>query len=183
MSNEFEHPLSRAYIAKRNKERSRRQEQRIAKYLSGNRVPMSGSGQIKGDCIVPFDEYRSIYVECKFTEKEQLQVQFAWLTKIQEDAKSMRAMFGILVMSFYRHSNDYVLISPEGMIQLRKYLGAEKFNTILTWETAYKGKAMTVGKNPEVRRYVNTPHGIWLHTNLQKLKEWLEQIALQSLEI
>lgn len=177
---DFEHPLSRAYIAKRNKDRSRRQEQRIAKYLSGNRVPMSGSGAIKGDCIVPFDEYRSIFVECKFTEKDILKVYVPWLDKIIEDSRSMRAMFGILVISFYRHSNDYVLISPLGMIQLRKYLGDEIFDAIPTFATAYTANTIPIGRTPDVKRYLQTPHGVWLHTDLKNLKEWLEQIALQS---
>lgn len=177
---DFEHPLSRAYIAKRNKDRSRRQEQRIAKYLSGNRVPMSGSGAIKGDCVVPFDEYRSIFVECKFTEKDTMKIYIPWLDKIIEDGRTMRAMFGILVISFYRHTNDYVLISPQGVVQLRKYLGDETFDAIPTHATAYTGNTIPVNKTPEVCRYIQTPHGVWLHTNLAKFKEWLEQIASQS---
>jgi len=183
MRNEFEHPLSRAYTAKLNKDRSRRQEQKIAGYFKGRRVPMSGSGTMKGDIRIPFDEYRDIYGECKFTVKDLLNIQTKWLAKIQEETRTERCMFGVLVISFYRHSNDYVLISPEGTGILRKHLGDGIFDAIPTFGTAYTSKTIPVGRTPDVKRYVQTPHGVWLHTNLTIFKEWLESIASQSHEI
>jgi hypothetical protein len=95
--------------AKKNKDRSRRQEQRVAKLFGGNRVPMSGAGSIKGDVMIPYDEYRNIYVECKLTEKDTMRIPVSWLQKIEEEAKAMRCIFGILVISFL-HGKDYVLI-------------------------------------------------------------------------
>jgi hypothetical protein len=182
MSNEFEHPLSRARTARINKDRSRRQEQKIASYLKGRRVPMSGSGTMKGDIRVPFDDYRDIYGECKFTEKDTLSVQVAWLEKIRTEAHTERCLFGILVISFYRHSNNYILISPEGTRILRTHLGDQIFDAIPMLATAYEGKAFSIGRSTEVRRYIQTKAGIWLHTGLPVFREWLESIASQSHE-
>ena len=161
-------PANRKKIAALNKARSKTQERRIAAYFKGSRVPMSGSGSIKGDCVIPLDEYRSIYVECKLTEKDKIQLQTEWLEKINKDTKSMRCVYGILVISFMRHKEDYVCL-PMDMAQK---LG------ILTLPT----KDGIIEKSFTVHRLlpaysIHTNHGIWSFCEKADLKKALESHA------
>lgn len=104
------------HITKTNKDRSRRMEQRIAKLLGGNRVPMSGAGSIKGDCIVS-TPIGMVSVECKYSagtrnNEPHMIVNKHWFIKLEEDVKALRAAFGILVFHYHNVSHDYVFV-PE----------------------------------------------------------------------
>lgn len=63
-------PIQKSKIAKDNKARSQRMEREVAQLTKGKRVPMSGGGQIKGDVITPLDEFRTIFIECKLSAKQ-----------------------------------------------------------------------------------------------------------------
>ena len=53
-----------------NKQRSKAMERRVAKYLNGDRTPLSGAGASKGDVMVPFANRPGRYlIECKLTEQ------------------------------------------------------------------------------------------------------------------
>lgn len=105
--------LQRRETARLNRQRGAAMERRIARELRGNRVPMSGAGAIKGDCTVPLDEHRSIYVECKLTSrKKENQYAFViphlWFSKIEFEAKAMRTVFGILVIHWHGLHEDWI---------------------------------------------------------------------------
>lgn len=111
---------TRKEINKTNKDRARAMETRIARYLRGSRVPMSGAAkQWKGDCIIPLMNNPGIYlVECKLTQARiygekvgTIPVKLDWLTKLDYEVKAMNAKFGILVIHFVNFSGDYVFIS------------------------------------------------------------------------
>ena len=134
---------------------------------------MSGSGSIKGDCVIPFDDMRSIYVECKFTEKDRLSVKQEWLVKIQAEAVQMRCMFGILVVSFLRHANDYVLISPLGCGILDRYMAIEY---PMIRATAYAGKSFPLIRDDMKPCRINTLHGTWYLTTLDVFRSYLSVV-------
>lgn len=104
------------HIAKTNKDRSRRMEQRVAKAIGGNRVPMSGAGSIKGDCIVS-TPVGLVAVECKYTaavaaNEPTMTVMKTWFPKLESDVQAVGAAFGILVIHYHNISTDFVFI-PE----------------------------------------------------------------------
>ncbi len=109
-------------VAKRNalnKQRSKAMERRIAGTLRGRRIPMSGAAaQYKGDVEIPFYNYPGKYIiECKLsaqrnssTNEPEMRLNFEWFPKIQDEAKSMAAKFGILIIHFHGFNNDYVFL-------------------------------------------------------------------------
>jgi hypothetical protein len=99
-----------------NKQRSKAMERRVAKYLAGDRTPLSGAGASKGDVVVPFTTRPGRYlVECKLTEQFAMgqpciKISKLWLKKIQQEAEQMRALFGVLVIHYHNHTPDFVII-------------------------------------------------------------------------
>jgi len=99
-----------------NKQRAKAMERRVAKYLSGDRTPLSGAGSSKGDVMVPFTTRPGRYlVECKLTEQFHqgepcITISKLWLKKIQQEAEQMRALFGVLIVHYHNFTPDYVLI-------------------------------------------------------------------------
>ncbi len=91
-------------------------ERRVAKFLNGDRTPLSGAGAAKGDVMVPFENRPGRFlIECKLTEQYHadqpcLKVSKAWLKKIQTEAEQMRALFGALVVHYHNHTPDFVLV-------------------------------------------------------------------------
>lgn len=102
-------------INAQNKQRGRQMEQRVMKFLKGNRVPMSGSGSIKGDGQI-FSRFGYILVECKCSAgtnsagEQKLRVLFKWLEKMQLEAKIMGAKFSVLIIHHHDAKQDYVII-------------------------------------------------------------------------
>jgi hypothetical protein len=95
-------------------------ELRIAKLLGGHRVPMSGAGSIKGDCVVNTDKCGQIYIECKYSAgKDQrgnprIRLDFRWLDKMAQDARYMRSKFAVLIFRFHdTRLSDYVIMPLE----------------------------------------------------------------------
>ena len=96
-------------------------ELRIAKYLKGHRVPMSGAGSIKGDCLVITDKCGQIYIECKYTAATHvdtgepiIRLDFKWLDKMQRDAEIMRSRFPALVFRYHdKRLSDYVIVGVD----------------------------------------------------------------------
>jgi Holliday junction resolvase len=100
-------------IQKQNKDRSKRQEREIAKYLGGKRQIMSGALKgYKGDVIIPYDEYRSIYIECKVTTVNNYYAAKDVLTDMHTNAKEMHCICGILIVKFNNRGSS-VLIRVE----------------------------------------------------------------------
>lgn len=169
----------RAKIARTNKRNSRKQEKRLAEYFGGNVVPLSGSGNIKGDIIIPFDDMRNIYGECKLTKKDTLSVEHAWLDKIRAEYRLMRCMFGVLLITFIKKPElDFVVISPEGLTILAKHGILPMYH--------FKGLANTktfpVERNGINSHYIISNNEPWLLVPIQIFKDWLENIAQQSQE-
>ncbi len=111
-----------AVIARNNqsRRRSRQMELRIAKLLGGRRVPMSGAGQIKGDCQVITDKIGEIYIECKYSaglhnkSEPRIRIDFRWFDKMAKDAAIMRSKFAALVFRYHdTRLSDYVIIPVE----------------------------------------------------------------------
>lgn len=102
-------------INAKNRQRGKQMERRVMKVLKGNRVPMSGSGAIKGDGQV-FCSVGYILVECKCSAavdaegQQKLRVDFRWLTKMEAEARVMNARFPILVIHHIDAKQDYVII-------------------------------------------------------------------------
>ena len=101
-----------------NKTRSKQMENRIAKVLSGRRIPMSGAAaQFKGDVEVLFENYPGKYIiECKLSAQKKptgepvIPIDLKWFPKITEEASNMNAKFGILVVHYQDFGNDYVFV-------------------------------------------------------------------------
>ncbi len=98
-----------------NKRRSKTMETRVMRYLSGNRVPMSGSGSIKGDGQI-ISRFGYILVECKCTAvvdsklNPKIALAYRWLDELKKDSNSMRASMGILIFHFHDTRQDYAVI-------------------------------------------------------------------------
>lgn len=105
-----------------NKTRSKNMERDVAKILGGRRIPMSGAAAaFKGDVEVLFKNNPGKYiVECKMSAQlndkantPQIRINFEWLTKLRIEVEQMNAKFGVLIVHFKGHSNDYVFIRRE----------------------------------------------------------------------
>jgi len=110
-----------------NKARSKAMETRIAKVLHGRRIPMSGAAAaFKGDVEVLFENYPGKYIiECKLSaqiDKETagkdpfIPIRLDWFPKITSQASDMNAKFGILIIHYVNHGNDFVFVK-ESIIQ------------------------------------------------------------------
>jgi len=108
-------------VAKRNalnKQRAKAMERRVARYLKGSRIPMSGAmAQYKGDVTIPFVNNPGGYlIECKLSAQApkgipQIRLFYSWFPKIHSEAKSMPMMkFGIVIIHYHQKSDDYVFI-------------------------------------------------------------------------
>lgn len=101
-----------------NKRRGKEMERRVMKFLKGNRVPMSGSGSIKGDGQI-FSKFGYILVECKCSTavnaagEQRLRVDFRWLQKMEIEAKIMNARFPVLIIHHQGAKQDYVIVAAE----------------------------------------------------------------------
>jgi hypothetical protein len=168
--------VDRAKIARTNKRKSREQERRLAKYFGGNVVPLSGSGNIKGDIIIPFDDTRNIYGECKMTIKDTLSVEHAWLAKIRGEYKGMRCMFGVLIVSFEKPIQDFVLISPEGLTILEKH----GIIPVYSFKALADNKTFPIERNAINAYFIVSDNAPWLLVPLKIFKDWLDSIAAQS---
>lgn len=154
-------------------------EQRIAKLLKGSRVPMSGSGTLKGDCFVPLDEYRTIYVECKLTQNEMMIMPQKWFFKIQQEAKAMRCVFGILVVHFVSESGDWVLIPEHGVRRLEQEL-EELLPVHSIHETVYSKKGIAMRRNFFIENpytWLQFEEGLWTIMPLLDFSQVLQRIT------
>ena len=101
-----------------NKQRSRQMEQRVAKFLRGDRVPMSGAGSIKGDVDIHTPHGR-LLIECKCTAQTDVNytptmyIRFEWLKELDKDVNSMRSKFGALIIHYHKQRPDFVFIKQE----------------------------------------------------------------------
>ena len=174
-------PEARKRINAKNKARAKAMEQRIAKYLNGNRVPMSGSGTLKGDCFVPFDEYRTIYVECKLTEKEKITMYQAWLEKVDVESKAMRCIFGMIVVHFIMQRGDYTFIPVRVIPLLQRYdpyFAKDVPVHGLVYEKLGIEFRRTMTANVPV--IIQTLHGNWLIIELSALKDVLSKVTEEN---
>lgn len=110
-----------------NRRRAAAMELRVAKYLTGERVPLSGSlARYKGDVRVPLSHGFYI-IECKLsagTTKQgepQMLFQYSWLTKLRREAIAMRARFGILIIHYHGVQNDFVFVPQDAWEYIANY--------------------------------------------------------------
>jgi hypothetical protein len=103
-------------INAKNKSRSADMERRVMKYLKGRRVPMSGSGSIKGDGQLYCDK-GYVYIECKMSaalgnKGPIMRISFTWLFELAKYSKVMCAAINALVYHCHksRLEKDYVLM-------------------------------------------------------------------------
>src|SRR6185436_28311 len=98
-----------------NRSRARRMEDRVAKFLGGNRVPMSGAGSLKGDGLV-YTPIGLLVLECKVTSgggPAGPTLYFPacrWMTKLESDTKALKGKFGILIIHYHGTNQDYVVM-------------------------------------------------------------------------
>lgn len=113
----------RKAINAQNKRRGKQMERRVAKYLGGHTVPMSGAGAIKGDGMVQHERVGYLFIECKMSAaiaangEQRLLLQHSWLDKMQIEAEVMNARFPILVFHHHGALQDYVLIRTDHFIK------------------------------------------------------------------
>lgn len=110
----------------RNKDRAKDMERAYAKYLSGERTPLSGALKAyKGDVIVEFQHNPGkLLIECKMsaqirettkTSVKQIRIYFSWFPKMHEEAKSTRARFAVLATHYLNteYAFDLVFINEQ----------------------------------------------------------------------
>lgn len=176
---------------KLNKQRSKSMERYIANYFSqnivdmegiqkqlkGSRVPMSGSGSLKGDCIVPYDEFRSILIECKLTSKPILRIQQAWLEKLLKEQEDMRCFMSMLVVHFMNTSLYYCLI-PKKSISRFEYDKRKSVTVNRTYSDTFEGKSIPFEhkwvKKEKPPFWIQTQHGKWYILDHEDCKTLLE---------
>ncbi len=118
--------LKRKRINKRNKDRSRAMETRIAHLLDGSRVPSSGAGALKGDVVAP-SPLGDFLVECKLSQREDrngiqhFTLELPWLTKIRKEARESkpRRAFGVVVFRYHDvRRGDYAVMYLTDLLRL-----------------------------------------------------------------
>lgn len=117
----------RKEINRLNRQRAKAMEKRVARYLDGTQTPQSGAGSAKGDILIDFTNRPGKYmIECKLSEARQkgiptMRIFKVWISKMIKDAKSMRALFPILVYHYHDVSGDYVLVAVNDLNKLGVY--------------------------------------------------------------
>lgn len=117
----------RREINRLNRQRAKAMEKRVARYLDGTQTPQSGAGSAKGDILIDFVNRPGKYmIECKLSEtlhngKSSIVIRKSWLDKMNKDAKSMRALFPVLVVHFHNVSGDWVFIEVPHLNKLGIY--------------------------------------------------------------
>lgn len=185
--------------AKRNKDRAKAMEQRIARILRGKRIPLSGAMRMyKGDVEIPLRLPDKKYIiECKLSagrtgsNDSSIRIQFTWLEKIRKEAVAMNALFGVLIIHFFQRNNaDFVFIHESTLRVLHKYMQSEEVYTRIQtlWDTAplhdwrFKGAMIpTRGKNVLLSQLqnplkVHTSDGIYMIISLATFVEINEQL-------
>jgi len=101
-------------IIKKNRKRSRLQEDRLADSLCGKKTPNSGAASIKGDIIL--EDFR---IECKNCEKQSFVVKLSEFLKIEKEALDAGKM-PALIFSFdkIRMPEDLVIIREKDFKKL-----------------------------------------------------------------
>lgn len=132
----------RKEINRLNRQRAKAMEKRVARYLDGTQTPQSGAGSAKGDILIDFVNRPGKYmIECKLSadrkkDKPTIRIFKYWIDKMIKDAKSMRALFPILVYHYHDVAGDFVIIAcsdfaktgvkvPDGTVEPKKI----EFNT------------------------------------------------------
>lgn len=120
LTSETQLKATRKRINALNKQRSKQMEHKIAAYLRGRRVLMSGAAkQYKGDVEIPFVNYPGGYlIECKLSAVRQdntpkIRMLFEWFEKIHGEAKAMNMKFGVVIIHFHGMKTDYVFVRSD----------------------------------------------------------------------
>lgn len=173
--------------ARINKNRGKAMEHRIAKLLKGNRVMMSGAGSIKGDCIIPFDEHRTYYVECKLTARKDGRTLFTipheWFYKIDRESYAMRSVFGILVIHWHNLKEDWVFIRQDKIHFIEELKDVSLQHWITPLKETGEMKKVKITANYERSNFLKGQRaylipdnernkgGIWIVVNM---KDWID---------
>ncbi len=162
-------------------------ELRIAKLLKGRRVPMSGAGQIKGDCQVITD-IGEIYIECKYSagidsngRGPMIRINFRWFTKMQHDVDIMGSRFGAIIFRYHdTRLSDYVILPIdvfEKYDDVRRLDGVFAFDTGeksgLTLFKKYLDAAFLANPRGENICLLNCKHGIYVMMTIDIFQEMI----------
>lgn len=141
----------RKEINRLNRQRAKAMEKRVARYLDGTQTPQSGAGSAKGDILIDFTNRPGKYmIECKLTEARNdglptMKIYKSWLAKMIKDAKSMRALFPVLVYHYHDVSGDYILVAKDDLNKLNIY--PESFSDAQPTKYIHNTVAKTVVTN------------------------------------
>jgi hypothetical protein len=117
----------RKEINRLNRQRAKAMEKRVARYLDGTQTPQSGAGSAKGDILIDFTNRPGKYmIECKLSEVRKdnvptMKLYKLWFDKMIKDAKSMRALFPVLVYHYHDVSGDFILVAKNDLNKLNIY--------------------------------------------------------------
>lgn len=167
------------------KRRAAEMERFVAKFLGGNRIPMSGAGTMKGDCDVVTDKIGKVFIECKYSAQidakrgPMVRITYQWLDKMHKDALTMHAKFAALIFRYHdQRLSSYVIISTD---VLEKYwdigciVGAAVIDTNeRSGHTMFKKhleQAMVAHERKEPFVVLKCNRGLYAITTIAKFKE------------
>lgn len=164
-----------------NKRRARQMELRVAKVLRGNRVPMSGAGSIKGDCMIISERLGMILVECKTSASRnaaglsQIRIDFRWLTKLDQDVRATHAKLGVLIFHYHDARSDYVIVRKDWYT----YIGGKQPTQATTFvgdkRNGFLLKRVVIEKalqdSPEHLALLSTQWGEYVILTIEALRE------------
>lgn len=197
---------TRKEINATNRRRAKEMERRVAKFLNGLRIPMSGAAaNFKGDITVDFVNNPGKYIiECKLSDDlsgsnlPQLVIELKWFAKMQKEAAAMRAKFAVLVIHYHGLRDDYVFVRTDHLDWLfTKSIRADVINAIIAARIDAKdimrfgnGKLRTLFALEQrviedqlfrvINGYkvgaVNTPDGTYYVFELKQFRELMEGV-------
>lgn len=94
---------------KTGKERSKKQEKRLAKEFKGRVTPASGARHIKGDVLG-----EQFFIEAKTTSKKQYTLKKETLDKLEREAVTSRKI-PALIIQFEMDRREFAIISKEDL--------------------------------------------------------------------
>lgn len=180
----------RKEINRLNRQRAKAMEKRVARYLDGTQTPQSGAGSAKGDILIDFTNRPGKYmIECKLSadrqkDKPTIRIFKYWIPKMIKDAKSMRALFPVLVYHYHDVAGDFVIIETADLHKLNIYpelvLSSTEpvtfeFNTPAKTVVLDLPKSLTTKKDPYYSLLIIN-NVVYYHMTLETYRNILEGV-------
>lgn len=178
----------RKEINRLNRQRAKAMEKRVARYLDGLQTPQSGAGSAKGDILIDFTGRPGKYmIECKLSSALQrgipkMQISKSWITKMNKDAKAMRALFPVLVYHYHDRQGDYVIVAQNDLHKIGVY--PEKYSDAESQYKQFNTTAKTVVlvlpfsevcKQPPYYSLLTINDVVYYHTTLEYFRSMLRK--------